>query len=124
MDITTLIDKAQDIAGQQDEPEVSNAIRTLVRELRRHCGDVSFYTKRSGRKRLTKRQRNILVGIIEYKRANGMSPTVRELQTMFRIGSTNGVNDHLQAIIRKGYLIHHKGKARSLRPRAADGTLF
>ena len=65
-------------------------------------------------KRLTPRQAEILDFVIECIRANGMPPTIAEIGRRFQIASTNGVNDHLLALEKKGY-ITRSSKARSIR---------
>ena len=55
-------------------------------------------------KALTNRQREVLQAIVDYRAARGYSPTLRELGAILGIGSTNGVNDNLKAIERKGYI--------------------
>ena len=65
-------------------------------------------------KPLTQRQSEIL----EYLRAEiegrGMPPTIREIGTQFGIKSTKGVEDHLAAIERKGYIRRERGKSRAI----------
>lgn len=62
---------------------------------------------------LTKRQEAILQFIIKCIKDNGMPPTIAEIGAKFNISSTNGVNDHLLALERKGY-IERSSKARSI----------
>lgn len=62
---------------------------------------------------ITKRQRSILEFIIESIRDNGYPPTIAEIGIAFGINSTNGVNDHLVALEKKGYLLR-SSKARGL----------
>lgn len=64
-------------------------------------------------KELTKRQRGILDFIIACIRENGYPPTIAEIGEDFGISSTNGVNDHLLALERKGY-IERSSKARGI----------
>ena len=73
-------------------------------------------------KGLTKRQESILRFIIESIRDNGFPPTIAEIGEEFGISSTNGVNDHLVALERKGY-IERSSKARGIHvtPKAAAG---
>src|SRR5437016_11466882 len=47
----------------------------------------------------------------------GYPPTLREIGARMGIRSTNGVNDHLRALERKGYLTREDMKSRALRPR-------
>jgi repressor LexA len=65
-------------------------------------------------KGLTRRQETILHYIVTCIRDNGMPPTIAEIGRRFNISSTNGVNDHLVALERKGY-IQRSSKARSIR---------
>ena len=64
-------------------------------------------------KGLTKRQNEILLFIIDCIRDNGMPPTIAEIGVRFSISSTNGVNDHLVALEKKGF-IERSSKARSI----------
>jgi len=63
---------------------------------------------------LTNRQREILTFIEECIDRDGFPPTVAEIGVRFGIKSNNGVNDHLVALERKGY-ISRSSKARSIR---------
>ncbi len=63
---------------------------------------------------LTLRQRDILEFIVRCVRDNGFPPTIAEIGNRFGISSTNGVNDHLVALERKGF-IERSSKARSIR---------
>lgn len=73
-------------------------------------------------KELTKRQREILDYIIDCVRDHGLPPTIAEIGEEFGIASTNGVNDHLVALERKGF-IERSSKARGIliTPKAAVG---
>lgn len=64
-------------------------------------------------KELTRRQAAILQYIIESIRDNGYPPTIAEIGQQFHISSTNGVNDHLIALGKKGY-ISRSSKARGI----------
>lgn len=65
-------------------------------------------------KGLTERQAQILQYIIDSIRENGYPPTIAEIGLKFSIASTNGVNDHLQSLERKGYITREQ-KARGIR---------
>jgi len=65
---------------------------------------------------LTDRQREILEFITQSIEERGYPPTLREIGTHFGIRSTNGVNDHLRALEKKGYLQREDLKSRALRP--------
>ena len=59
---------------------------------------------RRGATGLTERQRTILDVIRASVTGRGYPPSIREIGDAFDIKSTNGVNDHLTALERKGYL--------------------
>ena len=63
---------------------------------------------------LTQRQRDILEFISASIAERGFPPTLREIGEHFNIRSTNGVNDHLKALERKGYLVRGELKSRAL----------
>ncbi len=65
---------------------------------------------------LTDRQREILDFINQSIGKRGYPPTLREIGSQFGIRSTNGVNDHLRALEKKGYLQRDDLKSRALRP--------
>lgn len=65
---------------------------------------------------LTDRQREILEFISRRIDEQGYPPTIREIGEFMGIRSTNGVNDHLKALERKGYLKREGLKSRALRP--------
>ncbi|HEO69759.1 MAG TPA: transcriptional repressor LexA [Candidatus Hydrogenedentes bacterium] len=82
-------------------------------------------------KGLTRRQEEILAFIIESIRDRGCPPTIAEIGGAFGISSTNGVNDHLNALRKKGYItrtskargIHVTEKAAAGLYRQPPGTL-
>lgn len=53
---------------------------------------------------LTERQRSILDYIMEYRREQGCSPSIPEMQRHFGIRSPNGIAGHLRALEAKGYV--------------------
>jgi repressor LexA len=65
---------------------------------------------------LTDRQHQVLSYIRDSIRDRGYPPTLREIGAHMGIRSTNGVNDHLRALERKGYLTREDMKSRALRP--------
>jgi len=73
---------------------------------------------------LTKRQEQTLDFIRSSIRERGYPPTLREIGEHMGIRSTNGVNDHLRALERKGYLRREDMKSRALRVvgREEDGN--
>jgi repressor LexA len=64
---------------------------------------------------LTKRQEQTLDFIRDSIKDRGYPPTLREIGEHMGIRSTNGVNDHLRALERKGYLRREDMKSRALR---------
>jgi repressor LexA len=68
------------------------------------------------RDQLTDRQKEILAFINRSIGDRGYPPTLREIGRQFGIKSTNGVNDHLRALEKKGYLQREDMKSRALRP--------
>ncbi len=66
---------------------------------------------------LTDRQQQVLHYIRQSITERGYPPTLREIGAYMGIRSTNGVNDHLRALERKGYLTREDMKSRALRPR-------
>lgn len=71
-------------------------------------------------KGLTQRQRQILDFISESVKVRGYPPTIREIGDQMDIRSTNGVNDHLKALERKGFLLRDDLKSRAMRPTDPD----
>src|SRR5271166_643287 len=65
---------------------------------------------------LTDRQQQVLHYIRQSIHDRGYPPTLREIGAHMGIRSTNGVNDHLRALERKGYLTREDMKSRALRP--------
>src|SRR5271163_1248117 len=65
---------------------------------------------------LTQRQQMVLDFIQQSIHDRGYPPTLREIGARMGIRSTNGVNDHLRALERKGYLTREDMKSRALRP--------
>jgi len=65
---------------------------------------------------LTNRQSQILHYITCSIDERGFPPTLREIGENFGIRSTNGVNDHLKALEKKGFLERDSLKSRAMRP--------
>jgi repressor LexA len=64
---------------------------------------------------LTARQQQTLSFIRSSIEERGYPPTLREIGEFMGIKSTNGVNDHLRALERKGYLRREDMKSRALK---------
>ena len=72
-------------------------------------------------KPVTERQHEVLGCIYQYINDNGFAPTLRELGGMLNIKSTNGVNDHLLALVRKGLIERSSMFSRAIRITAKGG---
>jgi repressor LexA len=75
-----------------------------------------------GKARLTDRQKAVLDFIGRSIELRGYPPTLREIGQHMGIRSTNGVNDHLKALEKKGYLEREDLKSRALRPISLAGA--
>ena len=71
---------------------------------------------------LPQRQSEILDFISASIVERGFPPTLREIGEHFNIRSTNGVNDHLKALEKKGHLRREDLKSRAMRPVLPDGS--
>jgi repressor LexA len=65
---------------------------------------------------LTDRQLEVLRFIAQEIDDRGYPPTIREIGEALGIASTNGVNDHLKALEKKGFLVRDPVKSRALTP--------
>jgi repressor LexA len=63
---------------------------------------------------LTDRQQEILNYICNAINDEGYPPTLREIADRFGLNSTNGVNDHLVALEKKGYIRRGADKSRAI----------
>jgi repressor LexA len=79
-------------------------------------GKLTLVRDEQERDELTERQQEILAFINRSIAERGYPPTLREIGHQFGIKSTNGVNDHLRALEKKGYLQREDMKSRALRP--------
>lgn len=65
-------------------------------------------------KGLTEKQRKVLEFVIDFHKAHGFSPTIRELGEKCEINSLRGVTVHLDALVRKGFLTRERNISRSI----------
>jgi repressor LexA len=79
-------------------------------------GNGTDLSERTDRSALTDRQQQVLDFIAASITERGYPPTLREIGERLGIRSTNGVNDHLKALEKKGYLAREDLKSRALRP--------
>lgn len=63
---------------------------------------------------LTPRQKEILEYLRDEIDRRGLPPTIREIGRQFGIRSTKGVEDHLAALERKGFVRRERGKSRAI----------
>jgi repressor LexA len=64
--------------------------------------------------KITERRQNILDFIRTTLSARGIPPTLREIGKKFGISSTNGVEGHLAALERSGFITRERGKSRGI----------
>ena len=81
-------------------------------------GHISQYTpvQETTMNGLTDRQLEVLRFIARQIDEAGYPPTIREIGEALDIRSTNGVNDHLKALEKKGFLARDPVKSRALIP--------
>ncbi|MFA5318428.1 MAG: transcriptional repressor LexA [Patescibacteria group bacterium] len=63
---------------------------------------------------LTKRQKEIYEYIKKYINKKGLSPTFEEIKKHFDLSALSGVHQHIDALIKKGFLIKTNNSARGL----------
>src|SRR5512140_2767669 len=83
-----------------------------------------MFRRRYRMKGLTERQLEVLRFIARQIDDAGYPPTIREIGEGLDIRSTNGVNDHLKALERKGYLSRDPVKSRALIPTDAARSVL
>lgn len=106
--------------------KVKAAVREKVIAYRREAAEVladhflgprlppALVSKASG-KPLTKKQADVLEYLRAYSKQFGTAPSIREIGAHFGWVSTNAVNDHLDALARKGAIRRRgEGKARGI----------
>ncbi|MBM3814846.1 MAG: repressor LexA [Acidimicrobiia bacterium] len=71
---------------------------------------------------LTGRQQAIFDFILQFRKENGCSPSIPEIQRAFRIRSPNGVAGHLRALLKKGVLRRANRGSRQLDPVEPEGA--
>jgi len=72
---------------------------------------------------LTGRQQAIFDFILRFRRQNGCSPSIPEIQRAFAIRSPNGVAGHIRALVRKGVLRRANRGSRQLDPVGEDSAV-
>jgi len=66
-------------------------------------------------KEITKRQKEIFEFIQEFVEFNSYPPTYREIGKHFEIASTFGVKRHIDALIKKGFLLNGNNTSRTIK---------
>ena len=69
---------------------------------------------RQPKKKLTPRQKQILIYVAKHIDRHGWQPSIRDIGAEFGISSPNGVVCHLKAMAHKGYLSFNEATARAL----------
>ena len=75
---------------------------------------------------LSQRQSDVLEFVVQAIESRGLPPSYREIGDALGIASTNGVSDHVKALIKKGYLKKLEGgsgKARGLQLTAKSRSM-
>lgn len=62
----------------------------------------------------TPRQLHVLEYLRSYIAEHGYAPTLKEIGEHFEIRSSNGVNDHLRALERKGLITRERKRSRAI----------
>lgn len=63
---------------------------------------------------LTPGQQHVYETVVAYMFDRGLPPTLRELAAALNVSSLNGVSQHLDAIVKKGFLLREPGSHRGL----------
>lgn len=83
------------------------------------------YLSSEARRRLpTRRQLRVLEIVAQGILKNGHAPTLREIGELMGIRSTNGVNDHINGLERRGLMTRDEMKSRARFPTPEGWTLI
>lgn len=83
---------------------------------------MKLHAQPSPRSALTPRQAQILAFIADHLFEAGYPPTLREIGDCVGIKSTNGVNDHLKALEKKGFIERAPMRSRGIRILRMEAT--
>lgn len=107
------------LSGAGNRREALAALRHALEWLEGDEGTADFEREfevvAPARPPVTARQAEILSAIRAHRRAHGCAPTQRELCRMLSLVSTNGLNEHLARLAKKGYLTVVPRLARGIR---------
>lgn len=73
---------------------------------------------------LTKRRKQILDFLVNFKNSYGHVPTIREICSYLGLKSTNGIYEHLKALERDGYIETIPNKARNIKLKNNKNSLL
>lgn len=105
--------------------DLHTSVQYLFRDIANSLKTLTIGVEMTPTGQLTKRQTTVLKVIASHIEEVGYPPTIRELGNALGISSTNGVNDHLKALEKKGYLTREDGKSRTMQPLFwPDGTPY
>lgn len=65
--------------------------------------------------KLTKRQNDVLLSIVDYIKTNGYPPSFREIGKQVNLASSSTVQNHLEQLKIKGFVTWEPGQPRTLR---------
>jgi SOS regulatory protein LexA len=65
-------------------------------------------------KPITKRQKEILDYISDYIENKGYAPMYEEIRGEFGLSAVSTVHEHIETLVKKGYLKRHRGRVRNL----------
>lgn len=64
---------------------------------------------------MTGREKELLEYIIEFKKVNGFSPSIREMQKGLNTNSFNHINVMLEKLKDEGFINYHPNKPRTIK---------
>lgn len=64
---------------------------------------------------LTDRQKDVYVAILAYIEKNGFPPSMRDIQLMLKLSSHSTAENHMLALVKKGWIAWEKDKTRAIR---------
>jgi SOS-response transcriptional repressor LexA len=74
------------------------------------------YTRKYQGVALTEKQYEVMMYILNFRSARGVSPSAHDFMREFRFAGPNGIRSHLVALQVRGLIDWTPGKARTIRP--------
>lgn len=93
---------------------IRNTPQTAVKISGRLTTEQAVQPAPRSRRPVTVRQRFVLAFIVSHLEKQGIPPTLREIGSHMGIRSTNGVNDHLEALVAKGCIVRNAMQSRAI----------